>query len=113
MISKVLTKTGAKVQARGMIYKSVAQKVLLYGSESWGVIGAILKVLDGFHHREAQRITGMKAWHAEYGDWEYPSVDDALEAAGLWPIKEYTQIWQATISAKLACRPIYEICTGA
>ena len=109
MISKVLTNTGAKVQARGMIYKSVAQKVLLYGSESWGVIGAILKVLDGFHHREAQRIAGMKAWHAEYGDWEYPSVDDALEAAGLWSIKGYIQKRQAAIVHKVACSPNDEL----
>ena len=39
MILRVLKKTGAMVQARGMIYKAAEQTMLLYGSESWGVKG--------------------------------------------------------------------------
>ena len=42
-----------------------------------------------------------------------PLVDDAMEAAGLWSIKEYIRIWQATIVVQVACRPIYELCTRA
>ena len=45
MVSKVVTKTGSTVQARGMIYKAVVQTVLIYGSKSWVVTGAMLKVL--------------------------------------------------------------------
>ena len=36
-----------------------------------------------------------------------------MEAAGIWPIKEYIQRQQATISVKVAYPPIYELCTGA
>ena len=53
MISNVLTKTGAMVRARGMLYKVVAQTVILYGSGSWVVTGAMLKLLEGFHIRAA------------------------------------------------------------
>ena len=89
MILKVLTKMGVMVQAHGMLYKAVAQMVLLYGSESWVVTGAILKVLEGFHHKTAWRTAGMTDWRAEDGEWEYLLVADAMEAEGLWTIKEY------------------------
>ena len=51
VVVRVLEKTGATVQARGMMYKAVANLVLLYGSEIWVVTGEMLKVLEGIHHR--------------------------------------------------------------
>ena len=51
--------------------------------------------------------------HAEDGEWEYPTVADTMEAAGLWTIKEYIQRRQATIAAQVTCRKIYEASTGA
>ena len=50
MVGKVAQKIGEMVRMRVMLYKSVVQSVLLYGSESWVVTGAILKVLEVFHH---------------------------------------------------------------
>ena len=46
---------------RGMMYKAVAQSVMLHGSEIWVVMGAMLKVLEGFYHKSARQITGMTA----------------------------------------------------
>ena len=57
MILRVLKKTGAMVQARGMIYKAVEQSVMLYGGDIWVVMGLMLKVLEGFHHRDTREIT--------------------------------------------------------
>ena len=70
VIFKVLSKTGSMVQSSGILYKAVVQTVLLYGSESWGATEAMLKVLEGFHHRESRRIVVMMAWHAEDREWE-------------------------------------------
>ena len=39
MLGKVVTKMGAMVQAQGMLYKVIIQPVLLYGRNSWVVIG--------------------------------------------------------------------------
>ena len=89
MISKVLMKMGAMGRARGVLYTAVAQTVLQYGSNSWVVTGEMLKVLEGFHHWAACRITGITDWCTEDRECDYPPVDDALEAVGLWPIKEY------------------------
>ena len=49
------------MRAQGAMYKGVAQSVILYTSESWLVTGEMLKVLEGFHHQEALRVTGMTA----------------------------------------------------
>ena len=56
VISKVLTKTRATVQAHGMLYKSVTQMVLLYRSDGCVVMGAMLKLLEDFYQRVSQRI---------------------------------------------------------
>ena len=61
MVARVLESMGATVRARGAIYKAVAQSVLLYDREMWVVTGEMLKVLTGFHHQAARRITGITA----------------------------------------------------
>ena len=109
MITRVLANTGAALRDRGMMYKVVDQLVLMYGIESWVVIGAILKVLEGFHRWEDRRITGMTATRGAVREWEYPPVVAVLEATGLYPIMDYIRRRQATIAVKVACRPIYEL----
>ena len=69
MIARVLAKTGSTVRSCGMLYKAVAQSVLLYGSDIWVVMGAMLKILEGFHYRSARRITGMTATRGADGEW--------------------------------------------
>ena len=61
MIARVLVKTGATVRAHWMMYKAVAQSLILYSSEIWVVMEAMIKILEGFHHRTARGITGMTA----------------------------------------------------
>ena len=53
--------------------------------------GGILKILEGFHHWVAQRITGLTAKCGTDGEWEYPAVLEAMEAAGLHLIGVYTR----------------------
>ena len=61
MVARVLEKIGATVRDRVAMYKAVAQLVILYGRNSWVVMGDMIKVLEGFHHRAERRITGMTA----------------------------------------------------
>ena len=111
MILKALTKMGATLRARGMIYKAVPHSVLMYNSESWVMTGEMLKLLEGFHLRMSRRTTGMTAKCVTDREWEYTPVVAALEAADLNPIKEYIRRRQVTIAAQVECRPIYELCT--
>ena len=70
MIAKVMGKKGAPIKAQPMMYKMVVQAVLLYGSEIWVVIDAMMMVLEGFHHSIARRITGMTAHRDDVRKWE-------------------------------------------
>ena len=69
MVARVLANTGATVWARGIMYKAVAQSVLLYGSDICVVTGYILKVLGVFHDWVARRITGMTTTRGVGGEW--------------------------------------------
>ena len=59
MIVRVIERTGSTLRDWGEMNKTVAQSVLLYGSDSWVVTGYMLKILKEFNHPEAQRIAGM------------------------------------------------------
>ena len=78
------------------------QNLLIYGSESWVVTVAILKVLDIFYHRADGLIVVLTVWCVEDGESEYPMVVDALEAPGLWRINKYMHGWQSTIAEKMS-----------
>ena len=66
----VLTNTVATVWAWGMMHKLVSKLVLFYISESCLVMGGVLKVLEGYHHWAARRITGITATLVADGEWE-------------------------------------------
>ena len=102
MIYRVLAKTVAMVRALGMMYNTVVQSVLLYGSKSWVVTGDVIKVLEGFCHRAARRIIGMTATRREGREWEYLPVMVAIQAAVLYSIREYIRRRQAIIAKKVA-----------
>ena len=44
------------MKAQAVIYKAVVKTVLIYGCKSWVVKGAMMTVLDGFHHRVDWRL---------------------------------------------------------
>ena len=45
MVSRVMVKAGVTVKSRAMVYKPVLQMLPMYGSESWIIIDATMKVL--------------------------------------------------------------------
>ena len=108
----VVTKMGEMVRVQGIFYKAIVKLMILYGRESWVVMGDMLKLLEWFHHRADIRIVGMPAHHMTIRVWEWPSVADSLDTSGLWPIKDCIQCSQASIAAQAAYRTIYELYTG-
>ena len=77
------------------------------------VTGEMLKFLAGFQHRSVRRITGMTEKCRAGGEWEYPSVVEAMESSGIQPIWVQINMWQTTIAERVACRPVYALCTKA
>ena len=110
MLSRLLVREGADARVSGMFYKAVVQSVLLYGSETWVRSQAMDQVLAGFHHRVARRLSGRLPTRYYNGTWYYPPIEEALEAAGLYPMSEYLARRRATIFAHVRSRPIYELC---
>jgi hypothetical protein len=113
MVSRVLERDGASPKAMGMFYKAVVQAVLLYGCETWTLTNPMIKALEGFHHRVARRITHMIPVHQANGQWYYPPIQGALDAAGLFPIRKYIRQRVHTIRQYIETRPIYQLCLVA
>ena len=97
MVVRVLENTVATMRSQGAMYKAVDQSLILYGRDIWMVIGDMIKVLEGFYHWVARHITELTEKRGEGGEWEYPLVVEAMEAAGLHPIGVYIRRRQSTI----------------
>ena len=60
--------------------------------------GDMIKVLEGFHHQVARRITGITTTLGPGGGRKYPPLVAAIEAAGLHPIREYIRRRKSAIA---------------
>ena len=75
--------------------------------------GIHAKINMGLHHQELRRIAGMTAQRTTIGEWEWTLMNGSLDTSGLCPIKGYIHSRQYSVAAQVACRYIYELCTGA
>jgi hypothetical protein len=109
-ISRVLRAENAEPQVCKVFYKATVMSVLLFGSETWSLAPGTLKRLDGFHHRAAWWMAGMRPSHDGKGDQTYPSNTRALKKVGLYMIEHYIGLRWQTISNYIVNRPIFEHC---
>ena len=58
----------------GRICVAVVQGVVLYKLETWVMTPRILRVLGGFHHSVAHRLTGRQTWRGRDGGWVDPTM---------------------------------------
>ena len=79
---------GGTNQGLEMMYKALIYMVIMYGRKIWVVTVAMMMVLGGFHHSIAIQVAGMLARRGDGGEWEWASVDAALEVTRIWPIRE-------------------------
>ena len=56
-LNRLLIQEGLYAWTLGQIYLTVVQLVLIYGSETWVLTVRMQRVLVGFHHRVARRMT--------------------------------------------------------
>ena len=71
-LNRVLSRNGVNDRTLIHIYLAVVQSVILYGSETWVITLHIGRILCGFHHRAARRLTGRQPWRVRDGIWVYP-----------------------------------------
>ena len=71
----MLRREGENAWTLGRIYVVVVQDVMIYSSETWSVTPHIGRVLCGFHHRVARRLTGIQFWIGKDGGWVYTLME--------------------------------------
>ena len=69
--------------------------------------------LSGFLHGAASRLTGRQAWRGKNGAWYYPSLEGAMQEAGLTDIRKSIANRQNTVAQYIATRPLLDLCEGA
>ena len=106
----VLSREGSVARTLGQIYFLVVQSVMLYDLETWEMTPQIGRVLGGFHHRMALRITGKQPRQVRDGVWLYPLLEDAMAEAGLQEVETYVSRLQNTVTQFIATRPIMNLC---
>ena len=78
-LARVMEREGAYERTLGSIHVDVVHVVLMYGSETWVMTPHSGRVLGGFHHRVACRLTGQKPQRGINGKCVYPLMVDAME----------------------------------
>ena len=81
-----------RLESVGFFYKAIMQAVLLFGSESWCLLSANMRSLEGFHIRAVRRMTGMIPKKLSDDSWQYPDSAEVLKAACLHIAREYIQV---------------------
>ena len=98
VVAKVLGETGAPNKAREMMYKVVFQAVLLCGRTIWVVTDMMMLVIEVFHHSIVRLIYRMTARKGNGGEWNWASVEVALDITGILTIRECVRERQAKIT---------------
>ena len=109
-LTRVLISEGVDARTLGHTYLTVVQSVLVYGSETWVLTRYMKRVLGGFHHRLAHRLTGIKPQKRWDIGWFYLLLEDAMAEAGLQEVETYVSRRQNTLSQYIATRPIMDLC---
>ena len=108
--TQVLSREGADTRTLGKIYLVVVQAVLLYGSETWVLTPHMQRVLGGFHHRVARRLTRKKTRKVRDGGWVYPPLEDLMVEAGLQEVETDISHRQNTVAQYIVTRTIMDLC---
>ena len=88
------------------------QQVLLFGTETWVVSPMMERALITLLHGEAKRLTGRQPRRERDGEWHHPSLEGAMEEAGLTDIRTSIQRRQNMVAQYIATRPLLDLCKG-
>ena len=97
-LTRMLIREGADSRTLVQIYLAVVQSVLLYGSETWVLTPRMQRVLGGFPHRAAHRLTVRQPRKWRDGSWVYSPLKDAMVEEGLQEVETYVSRHQNTVA---------------
>ena len=73
---------GVDPRLAAIFYRAVVQTILLYGSETWVILEAMKKKVEGAHTDFLRQMTGNLARQIVDGTWETPRAEVVREATG-------------------------------
>ena len=93
-----------------MFYWAVVQVVLIFGVETWFLLEATSRNLEGAHVVFFRQVTGHKAKRQRDGDWISVTAARVLKCAGTQTPETYIDKLQVTMAGWVALRLILDIC---
>ena len=112
-MDRVMIREGLYARTLGQIYLALVQSVLIYRSEIWVLNPRMQRVLGGFHHRVAHRLTGQKPRKGRDGGWVNPPLEDAMAEVGLHKVETYVSRRHKNVAQYIATRTIMDPCLAA
>ena len=109
-MSRVLIKEGGDARTLGGIYVTVAQAIMIYGSETWVMTPHIRMVLGRLHHRVAYRMMGRQSWIGQDIGWVHTPLEDAMAEEGLLEMETYVSPHQNAFAQFIVTSPIMDLC---
>ena len=109
----MLIREGAYFQTSGNICVEVVQEVMIYGSETCIMTTHIGRVLGGFHHRVARRLTRRQYRRGQDYGWVYPQLEYAMAEAILLEVETYVSHHYNKVAKLIVTRPIIYLCLAA
>ena len=72
-----------------LFYRTVTQVVLMFGLDSWALLDAMMRAMEGNHMGFLRWITGKQARHQADGTWEKPAAEEFLRTPGTKSTDKY------------------------
>ena len=94
-LANIWKRTGLSLQAKIRLYNTLVISVLLYGSETWTLLKADERRLEGFHMNCQRRILGIRWFHfvTNYLHHIYAVINivplSCADAPPVWPFHLY------------------------
>ena len=93
-----------------IFYQAVVQTVLIFGEETWVLLGEISWKLKGVHMVFLRQIMGQKAKQHRDRIWRSEAVVKVLKEVGTHSLGAYIYKRKATVVEWVALRSIMEVC---
>ena len=108
-LTRMLSREGVDAWTSVHIFLALFQSLMLYGLEMWVMTSRIWRVLGGFHHRVACRLTGRQPQRGRDGVCTYPPMEDPMVEARLQEIDTYLSRFHNTVTQFIVTRPIMDL----
>ena len=93
-----------------IFYRTVVRAILLYGSETWLLLAAMDRKVEGIHTDFLRHITGKRVRRLRDRTWERPGAEGVREASVMRSERTYIEIRQETVAWWVLLRPLFNVC---